>query len=215
MLALMTALHGDVGGARRQLGVLEHAAHDDPYALTVWSAFTVTVAALADEPAWASHAAERGIAVDPHHAFSFLGSYQRLGRCWARARAGQDPAESAAQAHRLIDTALLDPPRSGLATWYALLADMWLAAGRPDDAQAALDRADHFLTTYGQRYPEGLLLLLRARLLQVRGEPVDVVREAAERARTVSAKQEAHLFARRAELFLAGLGPRRRPSPAR
>jgi len=82
---------------------------------------------------------------------------------------------------------------------------MWLAAGAPDEAVAALDRADACLDAYGQRYPEGLILLLRARVLQARGEPVAVVRTAGEKARALSAEREAHLFARRAEKFLAEL----------
>ena len=163
------------------------------------------MAALAEDPAWARRAAQRGIAVDPQHTFTFLGSYHRLARCWARAVLGEDPAGAAAAAEELIATALLDPPRSGLATWCGLLAEMWLAAGKPVEAEAALDRADRFLSTYGQRYPEGLLLLLRARLLQARGAPTDVVRAAAERAHARSTEREAHLFAHRAEQFLAEL----------
>ena len=83
---------------------------------------------------------------------------------------------------------------------------MHLVAGSVDEAAAALDRADFYLNAYGQRYPEGLLLLLRARLLQARGEPIAVVRAAAEVARTLSVDREARLFADRAERFLAELG---------
>ncbi|MDT3439474.1 MULTISPECIES: BTAD domain-containing putative transcriptional regulator [unclassified Pseudofrankia] len=205
MLALNTALHGDVDAARALLDTLEAAAGDDSYAVTVWAAFAVTVAALAGDPAWALRAAERGIAVDPEFSFVFLGSYQRLARCWARAVTGEDPAGAAAEAERLIAVALLDPPRSGLATWYGLLAEMWLAAGMLIEAAAALDRAGSFLDTYGQRYPEGHVLLMRARLLQARGEPAAVIRAVAERARALSIKREAHLFARRAEELLTGL----------
>jgi hypothetical protein len=61
------------------------------------------------------------------------------------------------------------------------------------------------LDDYGQRYAEGLLLLFRARVLHARGEPVAVVRAAAEKARALSAERGAHLFARRAEEFLATL----------
>lgn len=205
MLALMTALHGDVDAARRHLDALEEAAGENPYDVAAWAAFAVTVAALAGDPALALHAAARGIALDPELSFVFFGSYQRLGRCWARAVTGDDPAGAAAEAEEIIAAALLDPPRSGLATWCGLLGEMWLAAGMPTEATAALDRADSFLDTYGQRYPEGLLLLLRARLLQARGEPVPVVRTALERARTLASEQEAYLFAHRAENLLAGL----------
>jgi hypothetical protein len=82
---------------------------------------------------------------------------------------------------------------------------MWLAAGAQYEAVAALDRADECLNAYRQRWPEGLILLLRARVLQARGEPVSVVRPAGEKARALSAEREAYLFARRAEKFLAEL----------
>ncbi|WP_007509247.1 BTAD domain-containing putative transcriptional regulator [Pseudofrankia saprophytica] len=204
MLALMTGLHGDVDGARALFDLLEAAAGDDSYMVTVWAAFAVTVAALAGDPAWALRAAERGIALDPEFSFVFLGSYQRLARCWARAVTGEDATGAAQEAQKLIDAALADPPRSGLATWYGLLGEMWLVAGKLDEAAEALDRADSFLDMYGQRYAEGFLLLLRARLMGARGEPVAAARAAAERARALSVEREAHLFARRAEELLAG-----------
>jgi ATP/maltotriose-dependent transcriptional regulator MalT len=82
---------------------------------------------------------------------------------------------------------------------------MWLAAGKLDEAEAALDRADRAIATYGQRYAESLLLLIRARVLQARGEPVAAVRAVAERAHALSVEREAHLFARRAEELMAEL----------
>ena len=59
---------------------------------------------------------------------------------------------------------------------------------------------------YGQRYAEGLLLLLKARPLEARGAPLTAVRAAAEQACTRSTACEAHLFARRAERFLSERG---------
>ncbi|WP_218034747.1 BTAD domain-containing putative transcriptional regulator [Acrocarpospora corrugata] len=205
MLALMTGLHGDVDGARALLDRLEAAAGDDPYVVTVWAAFAVTLAAQAGDPAWALRAAERGIALDPEFSFVFFGSYQRLARCWARAVTGDDPAGAAAEAQGIIAVALSDPPRSVLATWCTLLGEMWLAAGKLDEAADALDRADLLLDAYGERDSEGLLLLLKARLTQARGAPSAAVRAAAERARTLSVEREAHLFAHRAKRLIADL----------
>jgi DNA-binding SARP family transcriptional activator len=202
MLAETTALHGDVEGAWAVVDTLEDS---DPYVLTVWAAFAVRISALTGDPARALRAAERGIAADPEFSFGFLGTYQRLARCWALALTGHDPQGAATEAERLIDAMLLDPPRSCVATWFGLLAEMRLVAGALDEAGAALDRADHYLDVYGQRYPEGLLLLIRARLLQARGEPPAAVRAAAEEARRLSTEREAHLFARRAAEFLATL----------
>lgn len=79
---------------------------------------------------------------------------------------------------------------------------MWLAAGRHEDAAVALKRADQAVRDHGQRYAEGLILLMRARLLQARGEPATAVRAATESARTRSAECEAHLFAERATRLL-------------
>ncbi|MFI5845572.1 ATP-binding protein [Catenuloplanes sp. NPDC051500] len=204
MLAETTALHGDVAGARRLLDTLEASGGDHPYAVTVWAAFSARIAALAGDPEWALRAAERGIAEDPGFSYTFFGAYLRLARFWARALTRDDPAGAAAGAEELITDVLLDPPRSNVATWYGLLAEAWLAAGRPDDAAKALDLADEFLEAHGQRYAEGLLLLLRARLMRACGEPADAVRTAAERARSRSLAREAHLFVHRADGFLRG-----------
>ncbi|MEU1168753.1 catalase, partial [Streptomyces sp. NPDC005921] len=75
MLAMTTALHGDVDGALAQLATMEAAAGDDPYAITVWAAYSARVAALIGDPARALHAAECGIDVDPAFSFGFLGAY--------------------------------------------------------------------------------------------------------------------------------------------
>ncbi|MET9249914.1 hypothetical protein [Nonomuraea sp. NPDC003709] len=57
-------------------------------------------------------AAERGIAVDPALSYAFLGTYQRLARCWAGATTGDDPAGAAKETERIIETSLLDFVRS-------------------------------------------------------------------------------------------------------
>jgi len=95
--------------------------------------------------------------------------------------------------------------RSCVATWYGLIGEMRLAASETGAAEAALDLADHFLATTGQRYAEALLLLLRARVAHARGAPRATVVATAERSRVVAAEQEAHLFVHRAEEFLAEL----------
>ncbi|MEV4380440.1 BTAD domain-containing putative transcriptional regulator [Streptosporangium sp. NPDC049644] len=204
MLAEATALYGDVAGAHTLLDRLE-AAGDDRYTVTVWATMSARTAAIVGDPAAALRSAERGIAVDPDFSYVFLGTYQRLARCWARAVTGDDPTGAATQAERIIETNLLNPVRSCVSTWYALLGEMRLAAGEPQKAAAALDRADHYLRAYGQRYQEGLLLLLHARLLRAQGKPRVMVRAAAEQARRLSAEREAHLFVQRADTFLARL----------
>ncbi len=199
MLGLMTTLHGDVPEARSLFAEMEADAGDDPYAVTFWATFVSLSATLAGEPEWALTAAERGIAADPDLKFEFLGTYQRLARCWALALLGRDPDSAAAEIERRITRSLLDPPRSCIVTWYGALAEMRMAAGALDEAEEALDRAEWALNRYGQRYAEGLILLLRTRLLAARGRPADVIRAAAERTQALSLQREALLFGRRAE----------------
>lgn len=209
MLAEVTALHGDVDAARGLLDTLEDVAGDNPYRITIWATMIARIASLVGEPDWALSGAERGIAVDPGFSFVFLGTYQRLAKCWAVAMTSEVPGEvltAISEAQRVITTNLVDPPRSCVATWYALLGEMHLRSGSTEAAASALERAEFYLEAYGQRYPEGLLLLLQAQLLQARGEPVAAVRAAADAARGYSIDHEAHLFAHRAERFLAELG---------
>jgi hypothetical protein len=204
-LAEVTAQHGDVDTARTLFDTLESVAGDNPYRITVWATMVARTASIVGDPNWALRGAQRGIAVDPGFSFVFLGTYQRLARCWALAVTGEDPADRIAEAQRIIAANLLDPPRSDVATWYGLLGEMHLAAGSIQEAETALNRADFCLNTYGQRTGEGLILLVRARLLHARNEPVAAVRAAAEKARALSIDREAHLFAHRADDFLAGL----------
>ncbi|WP_316780763.1 hypothetical protein [Streptomyces sasae] len=72
-----------------------------------------------------------------------------------------------------------------------------------DEAAAALDRAGSALGTHGRRYAEGLLLLLRARVLQAHGEPAAT----AERALALSTERAAHFFAHRAKALLTCMKP--------
>ncbi|MGI5127945.1 BTAD domain-containing putative transcriptional regulator [Pseudonocardia sp. CA-107938] len=205
MLAESTAMHADdLDGARALLDRLE-AAGDDPFTVTVWATHTVRMESVVGDPDRALRAAERGIAADPDFSFAFLGTYQRLIRLWALALTGTDPAGAAAEAERFIATHMVDPPRGSLATCYGHLAEAWLAAGSSDAAAAALDRADACLDRYDQRYPEALLLLLRARVLKACGASDGVVRAVAERGRAVAVDRGTRLFARRTAEFLATL----------
>ncbi|MFI5959003.1 ATP-binding protein [Cryptosporangium sp. NPDC051539] len=203
--AEITALRGNPDGARTLLDAMESEMGADRYLITLWSAFSARIGALVGDPVLALLSSERGIAADPEFSFRFLGTYQRLGRCWGRAVTGQDPAGAAAEAWDLIAENLLDPPRPRFMLWQAMLAEIRMAAGDLDGAGAAIDHAESFFTVYGQRFSECWLLVLRARLLQARGEPGSLVRAAAQRAREVSRERGVLLFARRADEVLASL----------
>ncbi|SNT54241.1 Transcriptional regulatory protein, C terminal [Actinacidiphila glaucinigra] len=195
--AVMTALHGDVDAALAFVDTWD--TPGDPYAASVWVYYTTMIASMAGDAETARRAGERWAAAGLARLGAQIDHYIRQFWCWARALTGEDPGGAAAEAEELLVAHLLDPPQWGIAHHYALIAEMWLAADLPDRAEAALGRADQAIWDYGQRYAEGLLLLVKARLLQARGAPLTAVRAAAERARTQSTAREAHLFARRAE----------------
>jgi ATP/maltotriose-dependent transcriptional regulator MalT len=201
--AVVTALHGDAATA---VTIIDRwNAPSDPYAIATWAYYTTMIASMAGDAGWALRAVERWLAMGTGHQALQQEHYIRLDWYWARALTGEDPAGIAAEAEQLLAATLVDPPRFGIAYHHGLIAEMWLAAGKPDEAGAALDRAERALEAYGQRYAEGLVLLLRARQLHARGEPADVVRAAAEQARARSVERGSHLFARRVEAFLAEL----------
>jgi DNA-binding SARP family transcriptional activator len=204
MFAEIAGYHGETALARTLLGALARSAGDDPYAVTVATSFEARTAAVLGDASWALSAAERGIAVDPHFSFTSLGTYLRLGRCWALATTGQDPAAAADEAERLILGNLVSPVRTCVSTWFALLGEMRMAAGSLEEAAAALDRADDCLERHGQRSAEGLVILMRAHLARATGDEPAAVR-LAERARAVASEQEAHVFVHRAEELLGRL----------
>jgi ATP/maltotriose-dependent transcriptional regulator MalT len=201
-LAEISAYHGKPAHARAALDELISGARDDAYAIAVATCMAARAASVVGDPAWALQVADRGIAADPQFSFGFVGTYVRLARFWALAMTGQDPGAAADAAERLIVANLTNPVRSSVSTWYAHLAEMRLAAGDPDAAAVALDRADAFRDRYGQRSADGLHLLVRAQLAKTLGDPAGAVR-LAEQARAVAERQEAYLFAQRAEAFLS------------
>ncbi len=201
--AVVTALHGDVEAA--QTIIDKWNGPDDSYAVATWVYYTTIIASMAGDAGWVLRTIDRWMTAGTGRAAVQQEHYIRLIWNWACALDGDDPAGVAAETDRLLAATLVDPPRWGVAYHHALSAEMWLAAGRPDAAGVALDRADQALDAYGQRYAEGLVLLLRARLLHARGESAEAVRTAAEEARDRSRERGSHLFARRAEKFLAEL----------
>lgn len=204
--AVVTALHGDAETAGTMIEEWNGPA--DPYGVAVWAYYTTIIASHAGDADWVMRTVDRWIAIGTGRTAVQQEVYVRLNWYWAQALTGDDPARIAAEAEQLLAATITDPPRWGVAYHNGLIAEMWLAAGMPDEAGTALDRADHALEAYGQRYAEGLIRLLRARLLHARGEPVDVVRAAAEEAWAWSTERETHLFARRAGKFLAELAAR-------
>ncbi|WP_211305307.1 hypothetical protein, partial [Crossiella equi] len=203
--AIAAAVHGDPCSARAQLEALEAVSADNPYAITVWAAFASTIAVLRGDAAEALRVADLGIAIFPGWSIAHLHTHTQVNRCWALAVMGTDPAEAAAEAQRVLDAIPPEETRSGLASHFARLAELYLLAERPAEAARALDRAEGYLATYGQRFAEGLVLVNRARLARALGEPEEVVRAAIDRAAALATEREAFLFVREAEALRAEL----------
>ncbi|MDM7854552.1 ATP-binding protein [Cellulomonas alba] len=202
--AEISAYHGDTAQAHEILDRLKQTAGDDPYALTVATAMAARTAAVVGDPEWALTSAESGISVDPHFSFDFLGTYLRLARHWALAMRGVAPASASDAAEELVRTNLSNPTRSCVSTWWALVAEMRIAAGDLDAAAAALDHADACLERHEQRTGEGLVVLVRAYLARAAADPAAAA-SLARSAAALSRRRGAHLFARRADLLLADL----------
>ncbi|WP_133877635.1 ATP-binding protein [Paractinoplanes brasiliensis] len=203
--AVVTALHGDPGAAYSFLDAWDEPGNE--VVASIWVYYTAMVATMAGDLPSARRAVERWTGENLERVNAERSRYVRQYWHWVRALSGDDPASAAAEAQRHLASTLLDPPRWGIAYHHALVAEMWLAAERPHEAGAALARAAEALDEYDQRYAEGHILLVRARLLLARGASGETVRAAAEAARARSAARGAHLFARRAESLLAGIKP--------
>ncbi|MBO2447918.1 hypothetical protein J4573_12510 [Actinomadura barringtoniae] len=178
--AVVTALYGEVEAASAMIDSWNGPAGGN--AVARWAYYMTMIASMAGDAAWVLRVADRWTAMGNGRIAVQQEHYVRLDRLWARALTGDDPAGTAEEAETRVASTLADPPRFGLAYHLALIAEMWLAAGSPERAGNALDQANRALEAHGQRYAEGLVMLMRARLLQARGEPVHVVRAAAEAA---------------------------------
>jgi hypothetical protein len=75
----------------------------------------------------------------------------------------------------------------------------------PDEGGTALDQADRLADVHGEEFTESLRLLLRAKVVQARGEPADVVRAAAAQAKAISTERGTYVIARRAEELTAAI----------
>lgn len=202
---LLTGIGGDVPAAQSLLAAVEDDVRDEPYAISVWALWTAFTAEWVGDPAWALRVTSRWRAADPRHFFVNVDPPMRVCRCWARALSGEDPAAAAAEAEQVVVTTMLDPPRFGVTRDYALVAEMYVAAGMPHEAGAALDHADRLAEAHDEPFAEPLRLLMRAKVLQARGEPAEVVRAVADRAKAVSADRGAHIIARRVDQLLGAI----------
>jgi DNA-binding SARP family transcriptional activator len=200
--ALLTAIHGDVPTAKELLRAAEESAGNDAYTLTLWAYSAAVTSEWIGDPVWGLAIAARWRTADPHHCFVNIDPPMRVFQCWTLALTTDDAnaaAAAAVEAEQIVATTMLDPPRFHVTRDYALVAEMFLAAGIPHKAAAALDQADRLADLHDEPFTECLRLLMRARALHAGGESADIVRAVASRARSVSLEGGAHVIARRAE----------------
>jgi tetratricopeptide (TPR) repeat protein len=95
---------------------------------------------------------------------------------------------------------------SGLGLFLANAGLALLTAGRPDEAEAYVRDARHELDTYGERYPEPIVLLAEAALGLACGAPLEAVLRDLAAAAAVATGQGAHRVARRIDAAAAALG---------
>jgi hypothetical protein len=96
--------------------------------------------------------------------------------------------------------------RTGVTVYRAVRAEGLAAAGRIDDASAALAAARRELETYGERYGEPLVVEAEACVCHARGDDPAMVGALLSRAATLAHDQGAHGVASRITATAARLG---------
>jgi ATP/maltotriose-dependent transcriptional regulator MalT len=202
--AQLTAFSGDVARAREIFDRVETAV-ESWYEVTLWAVFAGTVAAQVGDPHWARRVTARCLADVGDGSRSFMDTFVGVADAWARAHLGTTAQErrAAAGALRALDEDR-PPGWSGGGMWTVLLAEAWFAAGDPQEALAALDRAEAEARSRGQRHVLSFAGLVRARVLLATGTAgPEEVRALADRTRTEALAQGGRLVADRVERLLA------------
>jgi DNA-binding SARP family transcriptional activator len=186
---------GDAAAAEAGFEALASAA-PDRFAVSVVETVAAGGALIVGEPAWAERAARRGIEADPTATFTFWGRSLQAYLAGALIEQG-DHASGLALLDEAIEGYLAVEGRTGMAMFLASRAAGLIAAGRLDDAAAALTDARSELDIYGERYTEPLVIEAEARFRHARGDdPADVAARLAEGV-ALATRQGAHAVARR------------------
>jgi tetratricopeptide (TPR) repeat protein len=151
------------------------AAAPDRYAVSLVEMFAAAGALATGAPAWAERAARRGIGADPEATFSFWG--RGLHAYLAAARIDQGHLdEGLAAIGPAIDAFTDVGGRTGVGVYRAIRAEGLAAAGRLDEAEAAVAEAFAELATYDEGFTEPLVLEADAWFHHARGDDPDEVR---------------------------------------
>jgi DNA-binding SARP family transcriptional activator len=177
----------------------------DRYAVSLVEMFSAAGALATGQPAWAERAARRGIEADPEATFSFWG--RGLHAYLAAALIDQGELdEGLARIGPAIDRFIEVGGRTGVALYRAVRAAGLAAAGRLDEAEAALVAARRELETFQERFAEPLVLEADARLQLARGDDVEAARSLLAQAAGLAAGQGSLAIARRVEATAESLG---------
>src|SRR5690606_28844530 len=181
----------------------------DRYAIPIVEMLAAAAALLVGEPAWAERAARRGVEADPESRFTFWGRGLQAFLAAARVELG-DVEAGLPRLDEAVDAFVGAGGRTGVPVHLATRAAGLVAAGRLDEAAAAVADAHREVEALGERYAVPLVLEAEARLRVARGDPdaaADLLGRAVEEARA----QGARAVAARVERVAGGLGVEPRP----
>ena len=177
----------------------------DRYAVSLVQMFSAAGAVSTGRADWGERAARRGIDADPESTFSFWG--RGLQGYLAAALIDQGRTdEGIPLMTTAIERFVEAGGRTGVTVYRAVRAEGLAAAGRIDDASAALAAARRELETYGERYGEPLVVEAEACFRHAHGDDPAAVGALLSRAATLAHDQGAHGVATRITATAARLG---------
>jgi tetratricopeptide (TPR) repeat protein len=177
---------------------------DDRFARSMIAVFESAAASSIGDAERAVAASRAGLAADPDVAFSFWGSMNQMYLAAAELATGADVDEAVARfedGHARFRRA---GTRTGLGLFYSSMARALTSVGELDRAADYLRTAQDELRTYGERWPEPVILLAEAQLLARTGGAASEVGALLARAEAVATEQGSHAIARRVAAVAAG-----------
>jgi DNA-binding SARP family transcriptional activator/tetratricopeptide (TPR) repeat protein len=185
---------------------------DNRFARAMVAGFESIAAAAVGDMARVGRASRAGLAADPDVTFWFWGAMNQMCAAAAALAEGGDPDEAVALFEEGHARYRRDGTRTGLGLLYATMAIELSNTGELDRARSYLTRAQHDLTTRGERWPEPVILLAEAEVRSAEGAAQPIVRELLERARDAATEQGSHAVARRMARTLDALDDVVRPT---
>jgi len=195
--------HDDVEARFEELAARQR----DRFTKAEVASFACAGAAARGDAPRTERAGLQGMAADPDIAFTFWGSGIRMYLGWARMQQGD------LSGREMFDDGLARYTAAGIRTALgSYLANAGIALlrnGLVDEAAARITEARRELETYGEQWPEPVILIAEAELAAARGAHHADVAALLDRAAAVATAGGAHGIARRAEETAARLNSER------